>query len=122
MQDKQLYADFLVSINKTFGEELTLSANIGGSFNDIRSDAMSVRGGIADGTDAYPDEQVGLTNYFAIQNLSNKAKRMQEGWREQTQSVYASAELGYLPSCRNCFLIWIRIIFPSGKYAVRLRL
>lgn len=95
MQDKQLYADFLVSINKTFGEELTLSANIGGSFNDIRSDAMSVRGGIADGTDAYPDEQVGLTNYFAIQNLSNKAKRMQEGWREQTQSVYASAELGY---------------------------
>lgn len=95
MQDKQLYADFLVSINKTFGEELTLSANIGGSFNDIRSDAMSVRGGIADGTDAYPDEQVGLTNYFAIQNLSNKAKRMQEGWREQTQSVHASAELGY---------------------------
>lgn len=95
MQDKQLYADFLVSINKTFGEELTLSANIGGSFNDIRSDAMSVRGGIADGTDAYPDEQVGLINYFAIQNLSNKAKRMQEGWREQTQSVYASAELGY---------------------------
>lgn len=95
MQDKQLYADFLVSINKTFGEELTLSANIGGSFNDIRSDAMSVRGGIADGTDAYPDEQVELTNYFAIQNLSNKAKRMQEGWREQTQSVYASAELGY---------------------------
>lgn len=94
-QDKQLYADFLVSINKSFGEDWNLSANVGGSFNDIRQDAMSVRGGIADGTEAYPNEQVGLTNYFAIQNLSVKARRMQEGWREQTQSVYASAELGY---------------------------
>ena len=93
--DKQLYADFLISINKSFGQDWNLSANVGGSFNDIRSDAMSVRGGIADGTEAYPNEQVGLTNYFAIQNLSNKAKRMQEGWREQTQSIYASAELGY---------------------------
>lgn len=94
-QDKQLYADFLVSINKSFGEDWNLSANIGGSFNDIRSDAMSVRGGIADGSEAYPNEQVGLTNYFAIQNLSSKSRRMQEGWREQTQSIYASAELGY---------------------------
>ena len=93
--DKQLYADFLVSINKNFGEDWNLSANIGGSFTDVRSDLMTVRGGIADGSDAFPGEQVGLTNYFAIQNLSQKARRLQEGWREQTQSIYASAELGY---------------------------
>ena len=47
--DKQLYADFLVSINKNFGEDWNLSANIGGSFTDVRSDLMTVRGGIADG-------------------------------------------------------------------------
>ena len=33
--DKQLYADFLVNINKTFGEDWSLSANIGTSFTDI---------------------------------------------------------------------------------------
>ena len=37
-----------------------------------------------------------MTNYFAIQNLSaSKTQRLQEGWREQTQSLFASAELGY---------------------------
>lgn len=94
--DKQLYADFLVSINKYFGEDWSFQANIGGSYSDMRSDALSVRGPIADGSDAFADEPLGLTNYFAIQNLSaGKTKRMQEGWREQTQSIFASAEVGY---------------------------
>ena len=57
---------------------------------------MKTRGPIADGGDAFSGEPVGLTNYFAIQNLSaSKTQRLQEGWREQTQSLFASAELGY---------------------------
>lgn len=88
-----MYADFLVSINKYFGEDWSLQANVGGSFSDIRSDAMKTRGPIADGGDAFSGEPVGLTNYFAIQNLSaSKTQRLQEGWREQTQSLFASAE------------------------------
>ena len=95
-QDKQLYADFLVNINKTFGEDWSLQANIGGSFSDMRSDALKVRGPIADGSAAFGDEPVGYTNFFAVQNLSpSKTTRIQEGWREQTQSLFASAELGY---------------------------
>lgn len=95
-QDKQLYADFLVNINKTFNEVWNFQANIGGSITDMRSDAMIVRGPIADGSKTFDNEQVGLTNYFAIQNLSpSKTKHKQEGWREQTQSFFASAELGY---------------------------
>ncbi len=95
-QDKQLYADFLVNINKYFGEVWSLQANIGGSFSDVRSDAMKVRGPIADGSDSFTGEPVGLTNFFAIQNLSaSKTQRLQDGWREQTQSLFASAELGY---------------------------
>lgn len=95
-QDKQLYADFLVNINKNFGEDWSFQANVGGSFTDMRSDAMNVRGPIADGSDSFKDEQAGLTNYFVVQNLSNtKTKRLQSGWREQAQSVFASAELGY---------------------------
>lgn len=94
--DKQLYADFLVNINKTFGESFSLQANVGGSFSDLRSDALKVRGPIADGSDSFKGETVGLTNFFAIQNLSaSKTQRLQEGWREQTQSIFASAELGY---------------------------
>ncbi len=96
--DKQLYADFLVNINKNFGEDWSFQANVGASISDIRSDAMEIRGPIADGGDAFKDEVVGYPNFFAIQNLSaNKklTKRMQDGWREQTQSVFASAELGY---------------------------
>lgn len=92
--DKQLYADFLVSINKTFGEEWSLQANLGGSFSDMRSDALNVDGPIADGSIA--GEKAGLPNFFAVQNLrTNQTKHMQSGWREQTQSLFASAELGY---------------------------
>lgn len=92
--EKQLYADFLVNINKSFGEDWNLQANIGGSFTDMRYDLMKVRGPISDGS--IEGEKVGLTNGFYIQNLSpTKTERLQEGWREQTQSLFASAELGY---------------------------
>ena len=94
--DKQLYADFLVNVNKTFNDILSLQANVGGSFSDLRSDALKVRGPIADGSDTFGDENVGYTNFFAIQNLSaSKTQRLQEGWREQTQSLFGSVELGY---------------------------
>lgn len=96
INDKQLYADFLVNINKTFGTDWTLQANFGGSFSDIRSDGLEVRGPIADGSDAFSGETVGLPNFFAVQNLSpSKTRSVQEGWREQTQSLFASAEVGY---------------------------
>ena len=94
--EKQLYADFLVSINKSFGEDWNLQANFGGSFTDMRFDNMSVRGPIADDSDTFKGEKPGATNIFNIQNLSTtKTKELQSGWREQTQSIYASAELGY---------------------------
>ena len=94
--EKQLYADFLVSVNKNFGETWSLQANFGGSFTDMRYDEMAVRGPIADNSADFATEKVGLTNGFYIQNLSKtKTQNMQSGWREQTQSIYASAELGY---------------------------
>lgn len=96
-QDKQLYADFLVNINKNFGESWSFQANVGGSFTNMSSDAVTVRGPIADDSKTFAGEKVGLTNFFAIQNLSTSSKttHMQDGWREQTQSIFASAEVGY---------------------------
>ena len=94
--EKQLYADFLVSVNKTFGEKWSLQANVGGSFTDMRYDEIAVRGPIADDSKTFAGEKAGLTNGFYIQNLSTtKTSKMQSGWREQTQSIYASAEVGY---------------------------
>ena len=38
---------------------------------------------------------VGLPNFFAITNINDRPSKTQTGWREQTQSLYASADLGY---------------------------
>lgn len=94
-KDKQVYGDVLVNINKTFGENWSLQANVGASISDMRYDAMKVRGPIPDGE--ITDEKPLLANVFNVQNLSNtsKTKRLQEGWREQTQSVFASVEVGF---------------------------
>ncbi|MCD8073405.1 MAG: SusC/RagA family TonB-linked outer membrane protein, partial [Alistipes sp.] len=93
-KDKQLYADVLVNISKTFGTDWTLNANIGSSISDLRSDGMRTSGPIAD--ESFDGEQVGLTNFFAVQNLSKvQTENIQEGWREQTQSIFASVEVGY---------------------------
>ncbi len=96
-KDRQTYGDVIVNVNKQFGDDWSLQANIGASISDIKSDGMRVRGPIADGNAAtFGDEKPGLANFFAIQNLSaSKTERMQEGWREQTQSIFVSAELGY---------------------------
>nr|WP_232009180.1 SusC/RagA family TonB-linked outer membrane protein [Alistipes megaguti] len=92
--DRQVYGDALVNINKTFGDDWSLQANIGASFSDMKNDAMKIRGPISDGTSG---EKQGLANVFNLQNLSNSTKttRLEEGWREQTQSLFASAEVGY---------------------------
>lgn len=94
-KERQMYADFLVNINKRFGQNWSLQANIGASITDMSEDAFKNRGPIADGE--ITSEKPGLANVFNVQNLSNSPKttRMQEGWREQTQSVFGSAELGF---------------------------
>ncbi len=93
-KDKQIYADALLSINKSFSNDWNLQANLGTSFSDMRTDLLGIGGPIADGS--IPGEKQGLTNFFAVQHLSpSKTARNQDGWREQSQSVFGSAEIGY---------------------------
>ncbi|MGM9763240.1 MAG: TonB-dependent receptor [Candidatus Cryptobacteroides sp.] len=94
-KDRQIYADFLVNINKRFNDDWTFQANLGASISDMFYDAMKNRGPIADGK--ITDEAQGVPNLFNIQNLSNspKTSRLQSGWREQTQSIFGSAEVGF---------------------------
>lgn len=94
--EKQVFADFLLSFNKTFGEDWSVQANFGGSISDMRYDDEAVRGPIADGSDKFAGVPVGLANFFAIQNLSPAhLTTLQTGWHEQTQSLYASADVGF---------------------------
>lgn len=95
-QDKQIFADFLLSFNKTFGDDWSLLANFGGSISDMRYDANELSGPIADGTEKFANVPVGLPNFFAVQNLSTPhIYKMQTGWHEQTQSLYASVDAGF---------------------------
>ena len=94
-KDRQTYGDFMVNINKSW-DDWSFMANIGASFSDIKSDGMKVRGPIADGSATFGEDKPGLTNFFAIQNLApSKREDIQSGWREQTQSIFASFEVGY---------------------------
>ena len=86
-QERQTYADVMLLVNKRFGDDWTLNANLTASISDIRRDLFSNRGGIR--ADGLPN----LFNVFQLDN--NTTKRSQSGWREQTQSVLGSVEVGY---------------------------
>ncbi|WP_026074785.1 SusC/RagA family TonB-linked outer membrane protein [Alistipes communis] len=85
--DKQTYADILVNINKTFGENWSLNANIGTSYSDMQQSIFSNEG---------PIMSTGIANVFNVMQLDNtKTKRIQSGYRDQTQSLFASVEAGF---------------------------
>ena len=85
--DKQTYADFMLNINKNFGEDFTFQANIGASLSDMRQDVLENRG---------PIREDGIPNVFNVFQLDDsKTKRTQSGFHDQTKSIFASLELGY---------------------------
>lgn len=85
--DWQTYADVMLNINKTFGEDWSLVANIGASVNNTKSDELSYRGKIRDD---------GLANVWTLMDLDDTNKKARkERWHEQTQSVFASVEVGW---------------------------
>ena len=85
--DEQIYADVMVNVNKTFGDDWSLVANVGASINDVRSRELSYRGPIRDS---------GVPNLFTVFDLDREKSRAQKwGWQEQTQSLFGSIEVGW---------------------------
>ena len=83
----QTYADIMLNINKTFGENWSLTANVGASINNIKTDELSYRG---------PNQENGLPNIFNVFDLDDTKKRAEKvGWNDQTQSIFASVEVGW---------------------------
>ena len=84
--ESQVYADALANINKRFGN-YSLVVNVGASIVDNKYDELSYRGPIRDN---------GIPNVFNVFDLDNTQKKArQDEWEEQTQSIFASAELGW---------------------------
>ena len=85
--DSQTYADVMANINKTFGDDWSLQANVGASINNVKSDELSYRG---------PIQENGLPNVFNVFDLDDTKKRAEKtGWHDQTQSLFASVEVGW---------------------------
>lgn len=84
IQDRSIYADALLNIDKTFGD-YRLNANIGTSIYDVSSEMMGYAGDLIS------------PNFFALNNINYKSnyKPLQNGWHDQTQSIFANVELGY---------------------------
>lgn len=84
--ETQVYADALANINKRLGD-YSIVVNIGASIVDNKYDELSYRG---------PIRANGIPNVFNVFDLDNTQKKSrQDEWEEQTQSIFASAEVGW---------------------------
>lgn len=84
-KNKQTYADVIANIDKRFAD-YTINASIGASYSDIRSIDNGINGALV------------IPNFFSWTNIDREDKKLQtieDGWHEQTQSIFASAELGW---------------------------
>lgn len=85
-QYNQTYADFLANINKRIND-FSIVANIGASYSGTSSKDLGYAG---------PIREVGIPNLFNVYDLDNSKKRAtQNGWREATESIFASVEVGW---------------------------
>ena len=84
-KSRQSYADALVSVNKTFGERLSLAAHAGASINDTRLRGLTLSGPLAKPSNVFHPESIEPT----------KRKVERTGWHEQTQSLFYSLEVGW---------------------------
>mgnify|MGYP000650573925 CR=1 FL=1 len=76
----------LANINKRLGD-YSIVVNIGASIVDNKYDELSYRG---------PIRANGIPNVFNVFDLDNTQKKArQDEWEEQTQSIFASAEVGW---------------------------
>ncbi|MFV0554717.1 MAG: SusC/RagA family TonB-linked outer membrane protein [Mangrovibacterium sp.] len=86
VQNKQTYADVIANLNKRFAD-FDLTANVGASISDMQYDSQGFRGQLKQ-----------IPNFFSANNVDLTATNSgvtHTRWREQTQAVFASAELGY---------------------------
>lgn len=81
---RQLYGDIMANYDRNFGK-VALTAVLGASINDIRYNYYGVSGDLNS-----------VANKFTLLNLkSSTLKPEQEAYHDQTQSIFATAQLGF---------------------------
>lgn len=81
----QIYADAILNIHKTFGDNLIqLNANVGTSIEDYNYKQTYLAGDL-----------LGVPNLFTLTNMNTDKGFYKNTYRDQTQSVFATAQLGY---------------------------
>ncbi|MBS1662271.1 MAG: SusC/RagA family TonB-linked outer membrane protein [Bacteroidetes bacterium] len=82
---KQLYADVLLNINRELTRDVRLNVNIGSSYLDTKYNAESYGGNL-----------LSVPNLFNFTNVNQSlATVLQDGYHDQSQAVYGSAELSW---------------------------
>lgn len=75
----------MANINKSFGEDYNLTANIGGSLSNTSYNSLGYGGPLSD-----------VPNGFNVFNIDrNNGSPSAGGWRERALALFGSAELGY---------------------------
>lgn len=81
---RQLYGDVMLNIDKYFGD-FSLTATLGTSIQDVNYQYFDVGGSLNS-----------VANSFTTLNLmQSTVKFQQEGYHDQTQSIFATAQLGW---------------------------
>jgi TonB-linked SusC/RagA family outer membrane protein len=83
--NRQIYGEALANINKSFGTDYTLTANVGGSIEDIVFDQYM-----------YGGKLLGVANLYTYGNINPlTSETLQRGYHKQKQSVFGNAQVGY---------------------------
>lgn len=85
LDNRQIYAEGLATINKKYGKKYGLNANIGGAVEDITNDQY-----------LYGGKLQGVANLYTYANVNRTtADVSQSGFRRQKQSVFGNVQLDY---------------------------
>lgn len=84
MNDRSIYGDIIANVDKKFGD-FRLVANVGASIKDQVYESNYSAGDLI------------VANEFYTNNLNTATgyKSTQDGWHDQTQSIFASMEIGW---------------------------
>ncbi|GJQ04983.1 SusC/RagA family TonB-linked outer membrane protein [Capnocytophaga canimorsus] len=83
-KDEQTYADIMFNANKNFGEDFSLTANLGASYNDQYNTSLSGGGML-----------LNIPNLFSSANFVAETGVGQGYSRTKNVAVFGSAEIGY---------------------------
>jgi len=89
INDQTLYGDLMLNINKTLGENFSISSNMGASFSRLKYDVTGFQGCLKAPSNVF------TPNAIDYGNATNDNRPIFESYKHYINSMFISAELGY---------------------------